>query len=285
MKRKIQLFLELMRFHRPTGTYLLLWPTLWALWIAAAGHPTIKMIVIFVLGTIVMRAAGCVINDLFDHKFDAHVERTRLRPLANKQISKRAALILFLILASLGLGLVLQLNQYCLWLAIIAVLLTAFYPLCKRFFAVPQVILGLTFNGVLFAFVAEQNHLPLLAWIVYATAFLWAMAYDTQYAMTDQADDEVLGLKSSAIFFGKHVKLFILIFQLLFLLGLIITGYLAKLNQFYWLSLILVAALISYQQKLLRRPGRNTGFNAFKSNNWLGLVIFIGIVLSYTLPN
>jgi 4-hydroxybenzoate polyprenyltransferase len=283
--QKIRLYLELMRFHRPTGTYLLLWPTLWALWIAASGHPTIKMIAIFVLGTIVMRAAGCVVNDLFDHKFDAHVERTRLRPLANKQISKHAAIILFLVLILLALFLVLQLNRYCLWLAIIAVLLTAFYPLCKRFFVVPQLILGLTFNGVLFAFAAEQNHLAMLAWVLYITAFLWAMAYDTQYAITDQPDDELLGLKSSAIFFGKHVKLFILIFQLLFLFGLILTGYLARLNQFYWLSLILVAALISYQQKLLRRPGRNAGFNAFKSNSWLGLAIFIGIVLSYTLPN
>ncbi|MSP53794.1 MAG: 4-hydroxybenzoate octaprenyltransferase [Gammaproteobacteria bacterium] len=285
MKRKVRLYLELMRFNRPTGTYLLLWPTLWALWIAAAGYPAIKMMVIFVLGTIIMRAAGCVINDFLDHKFDAHVERTRLRPLAAKQISKREAIILFLVLICAALILVLQLNLYCLILAVIAVLLTLFYPLCKRFFAVPQLILGLTFNGVLFAFASEQNHLSLLAWIVYATAFLWAMAYDTQYAMTDQPDDELLGLRSSAIFFGKHVKLFILIFQLLFLVGLILMGCLAKLNQFYWLSLILIAALISYQQKLLRRPGCNAGFNAFKSNNWMGLVIFIGIVLSYLLPN
>ena len=285
MKQKIRLYLELMRFHRPTGTYLLLWPTLWALWIAAAGHPEIKMIVIFVLGTIIMRAAGCVINDLLDHKFDAHVERTRLRPLASNQLSKRAAIILFSVLICAALILVLHLNLYCLWLAIIAMLLTALYPLCKRFFAIPQLILGLTFNGVLFAFAAEQNHLSLLSWILYVTAFLWAMAYDTQYAMTDQPDDELLGLRSSAIFFGKHVKLAILIFQLLFLLGLILMGWLAKLNQFYWLSLILVGSLISYQQKLLRRPGRNAGFNAFKSNNWLGLTIFVGIVLSYLLPN
>jgi 4-hydroxybenzoate polyprenyltransferase len=285
IKQKIRLYLELMRFHRPTGFYLLGWPTLWALWLAAAGHPHIKMIVIFIIGIIVTRAAGCIVNDLADYKFDRHVERTRMRPLASGQLSKREAIILFLILISIALALVLQLNFYCLIVSIIAVLLTLFYPLCKRFFPVPQAILGLIFNGVLFAFAAEQNQLPLLAWILYSTAFLWTMAYDTQYAMTDQPDDELLGLKSSAIFFGKHVTLAILIFQLLFLLGLILTGWLAKLNQFYWLSLILVGSLISYQQKLLRRPERNSGFNAFKSNNWIGLTIFVGIFLNYLLPN
>ena len=283
--KKIRLYFELMRFHRPTGTYLLLWPTLWALWIAAAGHPAIKMVVIFVLGTIIMRAAGCVINDLLDHKFDAHVERTRLRPLANKQLSKREAIILFLALMLVALLLVLQLNLYCLILASIAALLILIYPLCKRFFPIPQAVLALIFNGVLFAFAAEQNQLPLSAWVLYATAYCWTMAYDTQYAMTDQQDDEILGLKSSAIFFGKHVKLASLVFQLLFLAGLIVTGLLAQLNQFYWLSLFLVAALVSYQQRLIRRSNRNAGFNAFKSNNWMGIAIFVGMVLSYLLPN
>lgn len=278
---KIKLYLKLMRFHRPIGIYLLLWPTLWALWIASNGHPPLKLISIFVVGTIVMRAAGCIVNDLLDHKFDAHVERTKQRPLANQQLSKKAALILFIVLMLIGLLLALQLNLYCLILSIIAAMLVVFYPLCKRFFPVPQLVLGLVFNGTLFAFAAVQNQLSLLAWIVYLTTLLWALAYDTQYAMTDQVDDEMLGLTSSAIFFGKHVKLWILIFQLLFLAGLIWMGLLAKLNQFYWLSLILVAALISYQQRLLRRPGRNAGFTAFKSNNWLGIVVFIAIVLSY----
>jgi len=281
MKQKCRLYLELMRFHRPTGIYLLLWPALWALWIATGGHPSFKLISIFVVGSIIMRAAGCVINDLLDHKFDAHVERTRMRPLASKQLSKKEAIILCLILVSMSLFLVLQLNRYCLWLAIAVIPLVVIYPLCKRFFAVPQLILGLVFNGTLFAFAATQNQLPPLAWIIYCTALLWTLAYDTQYAMTDQPDDEMLGLKSSSIFFGKHVKLAILIFQLLFLTGLILIGSLAKLNQFYWLSLILVAALISYQQRLLRRANRNAGFTAFKSNNWLGIVIFIGIVTSY----
>lgn len=281
MKQKLRLYLELMRFHRPTGIYLLLWPTLWALWIASDGHPTLKLISIFVVGTIAMRAAGCIINDLFDYKFDAHVERTQMRPLASQQLSKKEAIILCFILLSVGLGLVLQLNQYCLWLAIFVMPLIIVYPLCKRFFGIPQLILGLVFNGTLFAFAAVQNQLSLLAWIVYSTALVWALVYDTQYAMTDKPDDELLGLKSSAIFFGTHVKAAILIFQLLFLAGLILIGYLAKLNQFYWLSLILVAALLSYQQRLLRRPGRSAGFTAFKSNNWLGIVIFIGIVINY----
>jgi 4-hydroxybenzoate polyprenyltransferase len=283
--KKIRLYFELMRFHRPIGTYLLLWPTLWAVWLAATGHLSIKMVVIFALGTVVMRAAGCVVNDLLDHKFDAHVERTRLRPLASKQLSKREAVILFLVLILLALFLVLQLNLYCFMLSLIAGLLILVYPLCKRFFAIPQAVLALIFNGVLFAFAAEQNQLPLLAWVLYATAYCWTMAYDTQYAMTDQPDDQLLGLKSSAIFFGKHVKLAILVFQILFLLGLVLTGWLAQLNQFYWLSLLLVGSLISYQQRLIRRPDRNAGFNAFKSNNWMGIAIFVGIVLSYLLPN
>jgi 4-hydroxybenzoate polyprenyltransferase len=237
------------------------------------------MITIFILGVIVMRSAGSVINDIADRHFDGHVTRTQYRPLPNQEISVRGALILFIILLLIALILVLQLNTYCLWLAIIAVGLTILYPFCKRFTYLPQVLLGMIFNGTLFPFAAIQNHLPLLAWVLYVSTIIWGVAYDTMYAMTDQPDDEKLGLKSTAILFGKQSPNIIALLQFLFLLGLASVGVLAQLNWMYWVGFSIALILSIYQQCLLRQTPYQS-FKAFLNNNWLGLIIFLGIIFN-----
>ena len=278
---KVSPFLKLMRFDRPIGIYLLLWPTLWALWIAAQGFPGWKLLSIFVVGVVVMRAAGCVMNDLADRKFDPHVERTKTRPLANGTISVKSALILMFVLMLIALGLVLMLNSLCLIIALVSVLLTFAYPFFKRFFVTPQLILGMIFNGILIAFAAVQNNLPPSAWILYAAAICWTIAYDTMYAKTDQDDDAKLGLKSSSIFFGHSVNLMITIFQSLFFTGLIIVGILNQLHFMYWLGIVAAVGFAIYQQKLIRSNVRENNFKAFLNNHWLGMVVFLGVLLSY----
>jgi len=226
-----------------------------------------------------MRAAGCIINDIADRNFDPHVERTKNRPLAMKSINLWEAIVLFVVLMLVALLLVLQLNLYSLYIAIIAAALTILYPFCKRFTYLPQIILAIIFNGTLIAFAAQQNHLPVLAWLLYFTAIMWTMAYDTMYALTDQDDDAKLGLKSTALLFAQQSKNIILIFQLLFLAGLIVVGIIAHLHWLYWLAIIIALALGIYQQYLMRRYGDKAGFTAFLNNNWVGLIIFIGILL------
>jgi len=280
--QKLSLYLKLMRFDRPIGTFLLLWPTLWAVWLGSDGHPSVSIVVIFVLGVTVMRAAGCVINDIADRHFDPHVERTKNRPLASGALTLPAAIGLFIVLMLIALLLVLQLNLYSFLIALIAAALTIVYPFCKRFTHLPQLVLSITFkSSILMAFAAQQNHLPPLAWVLYFSAVAWMIAYDTMYALTDQNDDEKLGLKSTAILFGKWARHIILLLQVIFLLGLILAGIMAQLNIFYWLSLIIALLLCLYQQKLLQQQARQTNFKAFLNNNWLGLSVFIGIVLSY----
>lgn len=271
---------RLMRLDKPIGTWLLLWPTLWALWIASNGLPSTKLLLIFIIGVFITRSAGCLINDLWDKDIDGRVKRTATRPLANQQISTRTALLLLSSLAAVALGLVLLLNPLCLYIALALIVLIVLYPACKRFFPIPQLVLGLIFNGVLMAFAAVQNHLPWQSWLLFVVANLWTLGYDTAYAMVDRDDDITLGLKSSAITFGHYDRLAIAICQAGVLIGLIV---LASLQQWRWpiyLALLIVSALFGYQQWLMRLRQREACFQAFKNNFWVGLVLWLGLAFT-----
>ena len=276
---KILPLLKLMRFDRPIGFFLLMWPTLWSLWLASDFRPSLKMIIIFVTGSIIMRAAGSVINDIADRNFDGHVERTKNRPLARQEVSVTRAIILLIALFAIALCLVIQLNLFCFWLSVIMGSLTILYPFCKRFTYLPQILLGIIFNGTLFPFAAIQNHVPLLGWVIYITTLTWTIAYDTMYAMTDQTDDKKLGLKSTALLFGIHAPTIVALLQSLFIVGLMTVGTIAHLTWTYWLSLLFSMCLLIYQQTLIRQSAKQ-GLAAFLNNNWVGLIIFMGIIFS-----
>lgn len=270
-------YLKLMRFDRPIGFFLTGWSTLWAVWLAGSYHPPLKIVIIFLLGIIVMRAAGCVINDIADRHFDSYVERTKTRPLASGAIKLWQAILLFIVLLMIALILVLQLNSLSFWIAIITSLLTVVYPFCKRFTYLPQLVLGIVFNvGILMAFAAQQNHIPLLAWLLYFSTIMWTMAYDTMYAITDMEDDKKIGLKSTALLFGKTAPIYIALFQCLFLIGLIIAGVMIQATLFYWCGIIIAIVLTIYQQYLI---SKKQAFKGFLNNNWLGLIVFLGILL------
>lgn len=275
---------RLIRFERPIGTLLLLWPTYWALWIAAQGFPGWKLLIIFSLGTFLMRSAGCAINDIADRRVDAHVERTKLRPLATGVISVKEALAVFGGLVFVAFILVLQLNNLTILFSGVAVLLAATYPFMKRYHHWPQVYLGLAFAwGIPMAFTAINNQAPpLVAWLLLAANVAWTTAYDTMYAMCDREDDVKIGVKSTAIIFGKHDRLIVGCLQLATLVLLAWVAYLAQLDLWFWLSLIIAAGFFVYQQYLIRNRDRWLSLRAFLNNNWVGLVVFIGIVLSYS---
>lgn len=276
---------RLIRFERPIGTLLLLWPTYWALWMAAQGFPGWELLIIFSLGTFLMRSAGCAINDIADRKVDGHVERTKLRPLATGAISVKEALAVFGGLLLVAFILVLQLNNLTLLFSGVAVLLAATYPFMKRYHHWPQVYLGLAFAwGIPMAFTAINDQFPpLVAWILLAANVAWTTAYDTMYAMCDREDDLKIGVKSTAIIFGEHDRLIVGCLQVLTLALLIWVGFLAGLNGWFWLSLVVAAGFFMYQQYLIRNRDRWLSLRAFLNNNWVGLLIFIGIALSYSL--
>ena len=275
---------RLIRFERPIGTLLLLWPTYWALWIAAGGFPGWKLLIIFSLGTFLMRSAGCAINDIADRKVDGHVERTKLRPLATGVISVKEALGVFVGLLLVALILVLQLNALTIGFSFIAVILAATYPFMKRYHHWPQVYLGVAFAwGIPMAFTAIQNQFPpLVAWVLLATNVAWTTAYDTMYAMCDREDDLKIGVKSTAIIFGAYDRLIVGGLQLTTLGLLIWVGWLANLKGWFWLSLVVVAGFFVYQQYLIRHRDRWLSLRAFLNNNWVGMILFIGMVLSYS---
>lgn len=282
--QKLIAYARLMRFHKPIGIALLLWPTLWALWIARQGIPDIKILIIFILGTIIMRSAGCVINDYADRNFDAHVARTRERPLATRQISPKEALVLFAILCLLALLLVLQLNRLTMALSVVALLLASIYPFTKRYTYWPQLFLGAAFAwSVPMAFAAQLNTVPSVTWLIYGIALLWPLYYDTLYAMADKEDDVKIGIKSTAILFGKHVRWILSILQAIILLLLVVVGFYFSLNLYYYLGLIGAVACLFYQQHLMRKGDAQSYFKAFLNNNWLGLLVFMGIALNYFL--
>jgi len=281
---RLREYAMLMRLHRPIGVLLLLWPTLWALWLAADGRPDTRMVMIFVLGVILMRSAGCVINDYADRNFDRHVRRTRDRPLTAERVTVREALTLFGFLSGASFILVLQLNRLTVALSLAGALLTVAYPFMKRYTHLAQFYLGLAYSwGVVLAFAAETERVPLIAWLTFAANLCWVIAYDTEYAMVDREDDLKIGIKSTAILFGSWDRFMVGISHGLALLLLALVGYLAVLGSWYYLGLIAAACIALYQQYLLRGREPQRCFQAFLNNNWFGASIFIGLVLNYIL--
>jgi 4-hydroxybenzoate polyprenyltransferase len=273
---------RLMRLDRPIGTFLLLWPTLWALWIATAGRPTPKLFVIFVAGVFVMRAAGCIINDYADRKYDPHVSRTRGRPLATGEVSVIEAALLFVILGLIALGLVLLLNTLCLELAVVGLALAMSYPFMKRYTYLPQPYLGLAFGwGIPMAFAAAQGSVPDVAWLIFIANILWATVYDTMYAMVDRADDLKIGVKSTAILFGSMDKKIIGVLQVLLLGNLAIIGTRLELGAAYYVGVGFAACFALWQQHLMKKREPQKCFEAFLNNNWFGAAVFAGIALHY----
>lgn len=270
----------LMRIDRPIGTLLLLWPTYWGLWLAAGGTPPLELFLIFTLGTWLMRSAGCVINDYFDRDFDRQVVRTRNRPLASGKIRAREALLLFFVLCLLAAALLPFLNRLVFYLAIVAVAISAAYPLFKRFTHLPQAFLGLAFSfGIPMAFAAVQDRIPAMAWWLMLANACWVIAYDTAYAMADRPDDLRAGIRSTAILFGRFDWLAIAAFELVMLTILLVIGLDLQLDWPFWFSLTGAAVLFLYQQSLLDGD-RDKAFRAFLHNNWVGLWIFWGLIAS-----
>ncbi len=281
-RTRLREYARLMRLDRPIGIWLLLWPVLWALWISANGRPDEKIFVIFLIGTFVMRSAGCVMNDFADREFDPHVRRTADRPLAKQSVSPAEALALFGVLGIIALGLLIPLNRATQVLALIGGVLAVTYPFLKRFFALPQAYLGLAFSwSVPMAFAAQTGELPLVAWVLFVAGVMWTTAYDTMYAMVDREDDLVIGIRSSAILFGKADRGIIVALQLGALAGLALVGHLAALGRWYWGGIAVAAALAAYQQVLIRERDPAACFRAFLNNNLFGLAVFGGILLDY----
>jgi len=284
VKERVRQYGLLMRVDRPIGTLLLLWPTLWALWIAAEGKPDPYITLVFILGVFIMRSAGCVINDYADRELDPHVARTRARPLAAGHVTPNEALLLFLALCLLALALVLTLNRLTLLLSLAAVPLAASYPFMKRYTYLPQIHLGVAFGwAVPMAFAAQTNSVPPIAWLILTGVVLWAVAYDTMYAMVDREDDIYVGVKSTAILFGELDRLMIGVVQICFFMVMLLVGDQLDLGHYYYLSLALAAGLSIYQQYLIRLREPSACFRAFLNNNWVGAVILLGLIAHYAL--
>lgn len=278
---KIPHLIALTRIHKPIGIFLLLWPVCWGLWLAAHGLPSIKLAVIFITGVIVMRSAGCIINDIADRNFDRYVKRTQSRPLTTGQIKVYDALIAFSLLCLLGLLLVLQLNTLTVVVAVIALILSMLYPLMKRFMPLPQVMLGIAwYLGIIMSFTATLGYVPLTGWLLYLTGIIWTIIYDTMYAMCDKTDDLQLGLYSSALTFGSYTRVILGILQFIMLLLLVVIGWLNQLSLYYYLSLVATIGFFLYQQHLLKQHSTQYYFDAFTNNHWVGLSIFLGIFFS-----
>jgi 4-hydroxybenzoate polyprenyltransferase len=282
IKDRAYQYARLMRLDRPIGVFLLLWPTVWALWLAGKGNPDSGVTLVFVLGVVLMRSAGCVINDYADRDFDPHVARTRNRPLASGKVRPKEALLLFAALCATAFVLVLTMNWLTIGLSLVGAVLAAIYPYMKRHTYLPQVFLGLAFGwAVPMAYAAQTGTVPLVAWLLLIATVLWATAYDSMYAMVDREDDIRIGVKSTAILFGDADKVIIGALQLMLLLTLWLVGNKLQLGTFYYLGLAAAAGLAGYQQYLIRARGQAQCFQAFLNNNWFGAVIFLGLVLHY----
>lgn len=278
-------FWRLTRMHRPIGIYLLLWPTLWCLWIAGAGAPDFKLVLIFTLGVVLMRAAGCCINDYADRRFDGRVARTLDRPIASGKIKPHEALITCAVLCLLAFGLVLLTNRLTVYMSFGAVALAACYPFMKRHTHMAQVVLGAAFSwGGLMAFTAQTGTLPVYAWLLYVANVLWTVMYDTEYAMVDRDDDIRLGLKSTAILFGEGDRFVIGVLQVMFLLTLSLSAKHFNLGGWFQAGLLLAAGMFVWQQVLIRRREREKCFQAFLHNAKVGLVIFLAVVIDLFIP-
>ena len=273
---------RLMRFDRPIGILLLLWPTLWALWIAGDGSPSVKNILIFCTGVVLMRAAGCIMNDVADRDFDPHVERTRKRPLASGELTVHQALLTFFVLMALAFGLVLMTNALTIKLAFAGAVLASTYPFFKRWTHFPQVVLGLAFGwGIPMAFAAETGHLVSVAWLILLINVIWSVIYDTLYAMVDRDDDISIGLKSTAILFGRFDLLILRLLKLLMIALLIGLGLKLQLSWPWYAGVVVAAALFAWQQYQVRNRDRDACFKAFLNNNWVGVAIWAGLLTSY----
>ena len=284
LARRASEYTRLMRLDRPVGTWLLLWPALWALWIAGAGRPNPQVLIVFVLGVFVMRAAGCVINDYADRNIDPHIRRTRDRPLAARRVSPLEALVLFAILNLIALFLVTRLDPLTIKLACVGAALTVSYPFLKRFFPMPQLYLGISFGGwsVLMAFAAQTGVLPRVAWVLYIAAVIWATLYDTIYAMVDREDDLKIGVKSSAILFADMDRFLIGVMQAMMLYALVLVGRNMQFGRWYYAGVTAAALLFLWQQWLIRRREPAGCLRAFLNNQYVGVVLFAGILLQYT---
>ncbi len=280
--QKWQAVKQITRMDKPIGTYLLLWPTYWALWIATEGWPSLFLITVFTLGVFIMRSAGCVINDFADRKIDGKVKRTSNRPLVSGAISVTEALVLFSSLIAMALVLVLSLSWFTIQLSFVAVALAMLYPFMKRYTNLPQVVLGMAFSwGMIMAFAEGQGEIPLVAWLLFAANLLWTVAYDTIYAMVDRDDDLEIGVKSTAILFAENDKRIVGFLQLLSLALLFTVGEIQAFGWPYQLSLVIAAGFFAYQQILIVGREREPCFKAFLNNHWVGLIVFIGIYIEY----
>jgi 4-hydroxybenzoate polyprenyltransferase len=275
---------RLIRLDKPIGILLLLWPTLWALWLSARGEPVWPIVWIFVLGTVLMRSAGCAINDYADRNFDPHVARTRDRPLATGLVSKHEALALAALLSIAAFLLVLQLNRLTVLLSLLALFLAASYPFTKRFFVLPQAYLGVAFGfGIPMAFAAQTGRVPFIAWLLLLGNVFWALAYDTEYAMVDREDDRKIGIRTSAILFSKLDVAAVMSFHALFIFTLIVVGRLAGMGLFYFVGTVLAAALAATQYRWIRERDPALCFRAFMHNNWIGAAVFAAIAGDFLL--
>lgn len=279
---RIKTYAQLMRLDKPIGILLLLWPMLWGLWFAAQGLPDGRILVIFVLGTVLMRSAGCVINDFADRKIDPHVERTKNRPMAAGRVSSKEALLLAAGLSLIAFLLILPLNQLTILLSVPALFLAASYPFTKRFFAMPQAYLGIAFSfGIPMAFAAQTGSLPPLLWILVLANLFWVIAYDTAYAIVDKPDDLKIGIKTSAITFGRFDVLGVMACHACFIAIMLVIGQLQQMNLAYYAGLIAASGLMAYQYTLIRNRDRALCFKAFLHNNWVGMAVFAGIALDF----
>ena len=282
LRRQLPHYFCLMRFDRPIGILLLLWPTLWALWIATYGHPPLKLVIVFILGVVIMRAAGCVINDFADRNIDKHIRRTQNRPLTIGVVTVPEAIGLFIFLCFIALGLVLLLNRLTLELAVLAILIAFIYPFLKQFTYFPQLCLGVAFSwSIPMVFAAQQGNVPIVAWLLFLPAVIWPIAYDTQYAMADREDDFTVGVKSTAILFGNYDLIVITLLQIAMLVMLSILGWYLSLNYFFYIGLLVAFGLMIYQYVLTRRREPKRCLEAFRNNNWVGFFIFLAIFVAY----
>lgn len=277
-------YLLLARLNKPIGIFILLWPALWALWLASDGKPDPLVLTVFCLGTVLMRSAGCVINDYADRGFDPHVERTKLRPIAAGKVAPKEALALFVGLSLSAFGLVLLLNVYTIMLSFVGAFLAASYPFMKRYTHLPQAYLGMAFGwAVPMAFAAQQNQIPPVAWVLYLAVMLWALVYDTMYAMIDKDDDLKIGVKSTAILFGDYDRHVMAVLQLIILGLLAQVGLMKGLGWIFYVGLSVAAGFSVYQQWLIVARDRQKCFQAFLNNNWFGVTVFAGICMAYSI--
>ena len=282
LAKRLRLYFQLTRLNRPIGILLLLWPTLWAVWIAGNGHPARHVVAIFVLGTILMRSAGCAINDYADRDLDRHVKRTQERPITSGKLAPVEALWVAAALALLALLLILPLNSFTILLSVPAVFLATSYPFTKRFFAIPQAYLGIAFGfGIPMAFAAQLNEVTAVAWWLLLANIFWCIAYDTEYAMVDRDDDINFGIHSSALLFGRYDVVAVMACYVAALVILASIGHKLHLGTYYYIGLLVAAGIAAYHYTLIRNRQRETCFKAFLHNNWFGASVFAGIVLSY----